>query len=127
MLTRKLAVLAAVIVLAAVSVFIMWLLDWNQKGTLGLDIDLWLIAWFLALTAYWGLPNTEGLRVANKLVGTVLFLALGLGFTYLFKYATPSIVGGSVDEYPLMSLTYVAWVLVFIMLFIWLRNFIRGL
>lgn len=123
---RKILVLVAVAVLAAVSVVVLWALGWTQRGTLGLDIVLWLISWFLLLAVYWGLP-AEKPPVGRKVGWTVLIIVLGLVFTYLFRYVTPGIVGGSVDEYPLMSLTFVAWTLVFIMLFIWLKGFIRAL
>jgi hypothetical protein len=125
---KKLPVLAAIIVLAAVSVFVMTLLGWHvaaedgAQGLLGLDIDLWLIFWTLTLTGYWGLPGA-GVPVVRKAIGTGVILLLGLIFTYLFKAISPAIVGGEVDSYPLMSLTFIAWNLVFVMTALWASSF----
>lgn len=130
---RKVAVVVGVVILAAVSVYIMRLLEWTVRGTdtaqglLGLDICLWAIFWTLCLTGYWGLP-AEKVPVVRKAVGTVVILGLGLVFTYVFKALTPSIVGGTVsgtvsEVYPLMSLTYVAWSLVFVMTALWVGSF----
>ncbi len=124
----KLGVLLAIVVLAAISVFAMTALDWHvagsddAQGLLGLDIDLWLIFWTLMLTGYWGLPGKD-VPYARKAIGTVVILVLGVIFTYLFKAISPGIVGGSVDEYPLMSLTFVAWSLVFVMSALWVGSF----
>lgn len=131
--TRKVGVVVGVVILAAVSVYIMRLLEWTVRGTetaqglLGLDICLWVIFWTLCLTGYWGLP-AEKVPVVRKAVGTVAILGLGLVFTYVFKALTPSIVGGTVsgtvsEAYPLMSLTYVAWSLVFVMTALWVGSF----
>lgn len=131
--TRKVGVVVGVVILAAISVYIMRLLEWTVRGTeaaqglLGLDICLWVIFWTLCLTGYWGLPG-EKVPVVRKVVGTVIILGLGLVFTYLFKALTPSIVGGTVsgkvsEVYPLMSLTYVAWSLVFVMTALWVGSF----
>ncbi len=129
----KIVVVVCIAVLAAVSVYVMYLLGWTVKGSdsaqglLGLDICLWVIFWTLCLTGYWGLP-AEKLPVIRKVVGTIVILALGLGFTYLFKAITPGIVGGTVsgkvsEAYPLMSLTFIAWSLVFVMTSLWVGSF----
>lgn len=129
----KVGVVVAIVVLAAISVFIMWTLGWTvdgsdeAQGLLGLDICLWVIFWTLTLTGYFGLPGTN-VPWARKIIGTVVILVLGIVFTYVFKAITPSIVGGSVsgpvdEAYPLMSLTYIAWSLVFVMTGLWLSSF----
>jgi hypothetical protein len=124
----KLGVLVAIIVLAAISVFIMTILDWHVpgedggQGLLGLDIDLWLIFWTLTLTGYWGLPG-KGVPVLRKVIGTVVILALGLILTYVFKWISPTFVGGDVDTYPLMSLTLIAWNLALVMTALWVSSF----
>ncbi|MHB1345215.1 MAG: hypothetical protein ACYCX3_12790 [Thermoleophilia bacterium] len=129
----KIAVVGVVALLAAISVYVMYLLDWTvagsdtAQGLLGLDICLWVIFWTLCLTGYWGLP-ADTVPVIRKVVGTVVILALGLALTYVFKAITPTIVGGTVDgkvseAYPLMSLTYVAWSLVFVMTALWVGSF----
>jgi hypothetical protein len=124
----KLGVLAGVVILAAVSVLVMTLLDWHVAGTdedqglLGLDLDLWLIFWTLTLTGYWGLPGSD-VPVLRKAIGTVVIIALGVVFTYIFKWISPGIVGGDVDTYPLMSLTFIAWNLVFVMTALWIGSF----
>jgi hypothetical protein len=125
---NKILVFVAIIILAAVSVFIMTLLDWHvagaddAQGLLGLDINLWLIFWTLTLTGYWGLPGA-GIPFVRKAIGTVVILALGLIFTYVFKAISPGIVGGDVDTYDLMSLTFIAWNLVFVMTALWVSSF----
>ena len=129
----KLVVVVAIIVLAAISVFVMSALGWTVEGSdaaqglLGLDICLWVIFWTLTLTGYYGLPG-DRVPWVRKIIGTVVILVLGLIFTYVFKALSPSIVGGSVsgpikDAYPLMSLTYIAWTLVFVMTGLWVGSF----
>jgi hypothetical protein len=129
----KVVVVIAIVVLAAISVYIMYLLKWTVRGSdsaqglLGLDICLWVIFWTLCLTGYWGLPGDK-VPYVRKAIGTVVILALGLAFTYIFKAVTPSIVGGTVsgtisEAYPLMSLTYIAWSLVFVMTSLWVGSF----
>lgn len=130
---NKIVVVVGVVILAAISTYIMYLLEWTVRGSdaaqglLGLDICLWVIFWTLCLTGYWGLP-ADKLPVVRKVVGTVVILALGLAFTYIFKAITPGIVGGTVsgtvsEVYPLMSLTYIAWSLVFVMTALWVGSF----
>lgn len=129
----KLVVVVAIVVLAAISVAIMSALGWTvagsdtAQGLLGLDICLWVIFWTLALTGYYGLPG-DRVPWVRKIIGTVVILVLGLIFTYIFKALTPSIVGGDVsgpikDAYPLMSLTYIAWSLAFVMTALWIGSF----
>jgi hypothetical protein len=129
----KVGVVVGIVVLAAICVYVMYLLKWTVRGSdtaqglLGLDICLWVIFWTLCLTGYWGLPASK-LPVVRKVVGTVVILALGLAFTYIFKAITPGIVGGTVsgtvsEVYPLMSLTYIAWSLVFLMTALWVGSF----
>jgi hypothetical protein len=129
----KVGVVVGIVILAAICVYVMYLLKWTVRGSdtaqglLGLDICLWVIFWTLCLTGYWGLPANK-LPVVRKVVGTVVILALGLAFTYIFKAITPGIVGGTVsgtvsEVYPLMSLTYIAWSLVFLMTALWVGSF----
>lgn len=129
----KIGVVGVVVILSAISVYVMYLLDWTvagsdtAQGLLGLDICLWVIFWTLCLTGYWGLP-ADKVPVVRKAVGTVIILALGLAFTYVFKAITPTIVGGTVSGkvsavYPLMSLTYIAWSLAFVMTALWVGSF----
>lgn len=129
----KIGVVVGVVILAAISVYIMYLLKWTVRGSdtaqglLGLDICLWAVFWTLCLTGYWGLP-ADKVPVVRKIVGTIVILALGLAFTYIFKAITPGIVGGTVsgkvsEVYPLMSLTYIAWNLVFVMTALWVGSF----
>lgn len=129
----KIGVVGVVVILSAISVYVMYLLNWTvagsdtAQGLLGLDICLWVIFWTLCLTGYWGLP-ADKVPVVRKVVGTVVILALGLAFTYAFKAITPAIVGGTVsgevsEAYPLMSLTYIAWSLVFVMTALWVGSF----
>lgn len=129
----KIGVVGVVVILSAISVYVMYLLDWTvagsdtAQGLLGLDICLWVIFWTLCLTGYWGLP-ADKVPVIRKAAGTVVILALGLAFTYVFKAITPTIVGGTVggkvpEAYPLMSLTYIAWSLVFVMTALWVGSF----
>ncbi|MBU2600626.1 MAG: hypothetical protein KKA32_00415 [Actinobacteria bacterium] len=129
----KIGVVGVVVILAAISTYVMYLLEWTVRGSdtaqglLGLDICLWVIFWTLCLTGYWGLP-ADKVPVVRKSVGTVVILALGLAFTYVFKAITPAIVGGTVsgvvsEAYPLMSLTYIAWSLVFVMTALWVGSF----
>jgi len=131
--TSKIGVVVGVVILAAISVYIMYLLKWTVRGSdtaqglLGLDICLWVVFWTLCLTGYWGLP-ADKVPVVRKIVGTVVILALGLAFTYIFKAITPGIVGGTVsgkvsEVYPLMSLTYIAWNLAFVMTALWVGSF----
>jgi hypothetical protein len=62
----KVGVVVGIVILAAICVYVMYLLKWTVRGSdtaqglLGLDICLWVIFWTLCLTGYWGLP-------ANKL------------------------------------------------------------
>lgn len=129
----KIGVVVAIVILAAISTYIMYLLNWTVRGSdaaqglLGLDICLWVIFWTLCLTGYWGLPGDK-VPVVRKVIGTVVILALGLAFTYIFKAITPGIVGGTVtgkvsEVYPLMSLTYIAWNLAFVMTALWVGSF----
>lgn len=129
----KVGVVVGIVILAAICVYVMYLLKWTVRGSdaaqglLGLDICLWVIFWTLCLTGYWGLPGDK-VPMVRKFVGTVVILALGLVFTYIFKAITPSIVGGTVsgtisEVYPLMSLTYIAWNLVFVMTALWVGSF----
>ena len=129
----KIGVVVGVVILAAISVYIMYLLKWTVRGSdsaqglLGLDICLWAVFWTLCLTGYWGLP-ADKVPVVRKIVGTIVILALGLAFTYIFKAITPGIVGGTVsgkvsEVYPLMSLTYIAWNLAFVMTALWVGSF----
>jgi len=129
----KIGVVVVSVILSAICVYIMYLLKWTVRGSdtaqglLGLDICLWVIFWTLCLTGYWGLP-ADKVPVIRKIVGTIVILALGLAFTYIFKAITPGIVGGTVsgtvsEVYPLMSLTYIAWNLVFVMTALWVGSF----
>lgn len=127
-LGSKIGVVIAIVVLAAISVFVMTLLDWHvagsddAQGLLGLDICLWVIFWTLTLTGYWGLPGDK-VPYVRKAIGTVVILALGLAFTYVFKPITEGIIGDIGDTYALMSLTYIAWSLVFVMTALWIGSF----